>query len=195
MEEQDQNVEQPPKKRGRGRPTPYKPEFNEQAYKLCLLGYTLDDLGKHFGVDGSTICVWQNKYPEFRESIKAGGAVADAEVVQALYKRAIGYSHKAVKIFKSDISPKELIEAAIESSTGGGEIDIAKTLESQERTFEHEYTEHYPPDFQSMRLWLMNRQRARWRDVADQPEPEKPNHLRELVDIMKIAKTDTSSNE
>lgn len=77
-----------------GRPTKYKEEYNEQAYKLCLLGHTDEELASFFEVDVSTINNWKIEYPMFFESIKKGKEFADTEVVQALYKRATGMSLK-----------------------------------------------------------------------------------------------------
>ena len=41
-----------------GRPTKYKEEYNEQAYKLCLLGHTDAELAIFFGVSVETIAQW-----------------------------------------------------------------------------------------------------------------------------------------
>ncbi|HHP0467312.1 TPA: hypothetical protein ACRZZI_004973 [Vibrio harveyi] len=68
----------------------YKPEYAEQCYKLCLLGLTDRELGKYFGVDHKTIRNWADKYPEFGKARSEGKDFADAEVAQALYKRAKG---------------------------------------------------------------------------------------------------------
>ena len=55
---------------GVGRPTKYKEEYNEQAYKLCLLGHTDAEMAEFFEVDVSTIHRWKIDYPEFCDSIK-----------------------------------------------------------------------------------------------------------------------------
>ena len=46
-----------------------------------------------------TINRWKNQQPEFCQSLKEGKAEADARVADSLSQRAIGDSHKAVKIF------------------------------------------------------------------------------------------------
>ncbi len=86
-----------------GRPTSYRPEYAEQALKLCRLGATDKELADFFEVAESTVNLWKIEHPEFSESLKAGKAQADAEVADKLFKRATGYSHSAVKImqFKS----------------------------------------------------------------------------------------------
>jgi len=74
---------------------------------------------------------------QFRESITRGKIQADAHVAEALFRRACGYNHPAVKIFLP---------------SGAGEPIYAP------------YTKHYPPDTKAALRWLMNRQPAVWRD-------------------------------
>lgn len=59
-------------KRPIGRPTKYKHEYAEQAYKLCLLGAIDEEIAIFFDVDVATINRWKNDFPEFCESIKKG---------------------------------------------------------------------------------------------------------------------------
>lgn len=118
-----------------GRPTQYRAEYAQIAYQHTLLGATDKDLAAAFGVEESTINNWKRKHPKFVESIKDGKLRADAAVASSLYGRAMGYSHPAVKI-----------------------------MQSEGRSFEHEYTEHYPPDTAACIFWLKNRQPERWRD-------------------------------
>ena len=78
----------------RGRPSKYKPEYAEQAYKLCLLGATDKDLADFFETTEQTINAWKQQHPDFLESLKNGKEVADAEVAASLYKRARGYQYE-----------------------------------------------------------------------------------------------------
>lgn len=118
-----------------GRPTKYKIEYNEQAYKLCLLGHTDEELSEFFEVHVSTIHQWKLDYPDFSDSIKKGKDVADAEVSKSLYHRALGYSHPDVDI-----------------KAVNGEIVETPVMK------------HYPPDATSAIFWLKNRQPKKWRD-------------------------------
>lgn len=93
-----------------------------------------------FGVAESTLNLWKHEHGDFSESITRGKAVADANVAERLYRRAMGYSHEAVKIFMP---------------AGADEPVYAQ------------YTEHYPPDTPAASLWLRNRQSAKWRDKVD----------------------------
>lgn len=121
-----------------GRPSKYKEEYAEQAYKLCLLGADDARMANFFEVAESTINLWKKEHSAFSESIKRGKEIADAEIAHALYHRAKGYSHQAVKIFQHQ-----------------GEI------------ITEEYTEHYPPDTGAAMAWLKNRQSRDWRDKQD----------------------------
>lgn len=122
-----------------GRPTAYKPEYAEQAYKLCLLGHTDKEMAAFFGVSEQTLNAWKSSHSEFLESLTNGKDLADANVARSLYQRAVGYSHPAVKI-----------------------MQVAGKIE------EVAYTEHYPPDTPAATLWLKNRQPTRWRDKVEQ---------------------------
>jgi hypothetical protein len=75
-----------------GRPTDYKPEYCEQAEKLCLLGHTDAELAEFFEVVVATIYNWKNEHPEFLEATKRGKEIADANVAQSMYKNACGHT-------------------------------------------------------------------------------------------------------
>jgi hypothetical protein len=121
-----------------GRPTKYEDQFAEQAAKLCRLGATNDDLASFFNVAPSTIDNWMADKPEFLGAINEAKAEADALVERRLFERATGYSHPAVKI-----------------------------MSYEGVSFEHEYTERYPPETTAAIFWLKNRQPARWRDKQE----------------------------
>jgi len=126
-------------KRGRGRPTPYLPEYAEQAGKLCKLGATDEELADFFGVDVRTIGRWKNAHAEFCQALKDGKTLADATVAERLFSRACGYSCQETKF-----------------ATFEGMI-----------TDQKEVTKHYPPDTTAAIFWLKNRQKDKWRDKVD----------------------------
>jgi len=121
-----------------GRPSKYKTEYAEQAYKLCLLGATDAEIADFFEVDEATVNRWKNDYPEFCESIKRGKTPADAEVAASLYKRATGYKVNTVKVFQFQ-----------------GEPVIVPVVEE------------IAPDTGAAMAWLKNRRKQNWRDKQD----------------------------
>ena len=123
----------------KGAPTKFREEYCEQARKLCLLGYTDEELADFFGVCTSTIDNWKNEYPDFMGSITAGKDPADGNVVNALYNRALG------------------------ATTTEGYKEVIEGVVVEEKTT----TKEYPPDTAACKLWLMNRQSKRWKEKHD----------------------------
>lgn len=123
------------KKGAGGRPTKYDPKFCEQGAKLCKLGATDEQLADFFGVAVSTLNLWKHEHPEFSESLKGAKDEANERVKRALFERAIGYTHEAVKIFNHEGEPLVV-----------------------------PYTEHYPPDTAAAFIWLKNREPENWKD-------------------------------
>jgi len=120
-----------------GRPSKYKPEFADQARKLCELGATDLEIANFLEVDLSTINRWKVSQPDFCESLKRGKDVADDLVESRLFARATGYSHDAVKIFL----PKDADEPVYAP-----------------------YVEHHAPDTTAAIFCVKNRRPEKWRD-------------------------------
>ena len=80
-----------------GRPTDYRPEYSEQARKLCQFGATLAEVAHFFNVTVPTICSWQNTHPEFFNAMKLGRQASDDRVERSFYQRAIGYDVKTTR--------------------------------------------------------------------------------------------------
>jgi hypothetical protein len=118
-----------------GRPTDYKPEFSEQAEKLCKLGATDKDLADFFEVSIRTIERWRVQHEDFCRAGKSGKDEADNRVERSLFNRAVGYTFESEKIFNNK-----------------GEIVRAPCLE------------HVPPDVTAAIFWLKNRRKDEWRD-------------------------------
>jgi transposase-like protein len=136
-------VRKPPKKTGR--PTLYNPDEHPKAARLLTgNGKTLADLAEHFGVSCFTISEWRTVHAEFSAAIDLGKQDATAAVERALFQRATGYSHPAVKIL----------------AVSGGQ-GMGSSVEQVP------YTEHYPPDTEAAKFWLKNRKPAEWRDKQE----------------------------
>ncbi len=121
-----------------GRPTDFKPEYAEQAAKLCSLGATDMELADFFEVDVRTIYRWRNSNEQFCQAVKVGKEAADDRVERSLYQRAVGYTFDSEKVFNYQ-----------------GEIVRAKTQE------------HVPPDSGAAFNWLKNRRGEQWREKQE----------------------------
>jgi hypothetical protein len=129
-----------------GRPGVYHSGLVDAAYRLALLGATDVEMAEVFGISKDTLYAWQAEHPDFSDSIARGKLPADAQVAERLFRRAIGYSHPAVKIFHND-----------------GDIIRAP------------YTEHYPPDTAAAKHWLNNRRPQQWRERMEHAgDPTQP---------------------
>lgn len=145
MKEKEKAAEKKEKKKHPGgRPSLYKPEYADQAYKFCLLGADDEKLSRLFEVDVATIGNWKNSRPEFLESIKRGKDIADAEVADRLYQRAMGYEHDDVEL--KVVSLGQGIGSEVQ------EVPVRK---------------YYPPDPTAAIFWLKNRQKEKWRDKQE----------------------------
>lgn len=118
-----------------GRPSKFKPEFVEQAAKLCELGATDEDLADFFKVSIRTIANWKTDNEQFLHALKGGKDSADDRVERSLYQRAVGYTYDAVHF----------------SSFQG---NVTET----------QYREHVAPDVVAQIFWLKNRRPDQWRD-------------------------------
>lgn len=121
-----------------GRPTKYDKSFNEQVEKLSKLGATDVELADFLNIVESTLNAWKLEYPEFSESIKRGKIIADSNVADRLYQRALGFEHDSEEIKVAD---GEVIR-----------VPIRKI---------------YPPDSTAAIFWLKNRRGKEWRDKQE----------------------------
>lgn len=151
-----------------GAPTKYKNEYDEQAYKLCLLGATDEELADFFNVTETTVNNWKISFPTFFESIKKGKRIADAEVADRLYQRAKGFEH-----------PSEEIKV-ISMAGAGSVIERVPIIKV------------YPPDTTAAIFWLKNRQPRQWRDKQDIDHTTNGNDLPSVphVEIIYTKKED-----
>lgn len=134
-----------------GAPTKYKEEYNEQAYKLCLLGATDAELADFFEVHVDTIQEWKKTHDEFSYSVKKGKYAADAEIAKSLYNRAMGITLEKEVAVK--LTTKEYNEKGKYVQTE--KIEVVKV------------SEQIPPDPTSTIFWLKNRQPKEWRDKQE----------------------------
>lgn len=122
----------------KGRPTKYREEFVEHAKRLCLAGAVDTDLARAFGVSVSTITTWKLTYPDFLAAIRVAKPIADSNVEDSLYRRAMGYTRTEIEL---------------------------KVIGGKLRQVEVE--RYYPPDTTAMIFWLKNRKSNSWSDKQE----------------------------
>jgi|SRR5882672_2876221 len=140
-----------------GRPSQFSDVLHRKIIELTEQGKTVEEICEIVGVHPTTLYIWQKEKEEFRYTIRQARKLADKMVEAALFQRAIGYKHRAVKIFCDK----------------NGDIT------------EHEYIEHYPPSEIAGIFWLKNRQPKRWADKPldgdGSPKQNGPNEPDEII--------------
>lgn len=97
------------------------------------------------GINKSTFYEWIKIYPEFSDAIKKGKEIADKEIVNALYKRALGYSYKEIR--------EEYVtddNGVIRDKDGKSTKEVTVTHKSE------------PPNTAALIYWLNNRRPDEW---------------------------------
>jgi hypothetical protein len=70
------------------------PSAPEIVKAIAMQGVTDDELAFMFGLPPKTIEGWRKMYDSFDSALEEGRTVADLEVVEALHKKATGYSYE-----------------------------------------------------------------------------------------------------
>ena len=119
-------------------------------------GLTDEQIAEKLDISVASFYNYKNEHLEFFESLKKGKEVADYEVENALFKKALGYNAKVKKAFKV----KEVL------------YENGKRLKETERIEYAEDEVHIPADTTAQIFWLKNRKPNTWRDKQ---EPTTPN--------------------
>ena len=133
--------------------TDVKPRLVEiEAWKRD--GLTDEQICKNLGIVKDTFYKYKEKYTDFSDALKKGKEVADIEVENALFKRAIGYTYKEVT--------KEI-----------------KDIDGKKSTFIKEVTKVVPGDVAAQIFWLKNRKSNNWKDKR-----ENENDDTKLIEVL-----------
>ena len=114
-------------------PQVFLPDFPEQVKAIAMQGLTDDEMAAVFGISPALMQSWKLFYPSFAKAVEAGRTQADAAVVQALFKNAVGYDYETDEVVKT---------------RHGGQVITAKR--------------HFPAETTAQKFWLQNRQRDKW---------------------------------
>ena len=121
-----------------GRKSKFKQTMLREVYNYAVLGATDKQISDLIGVQVSTFDKWKASNPKLADTLERGKCQADALVEQALYHKAIGYSHPDIQYFNY-----------------------------RGRIIAQPCTKHYPPDTTAQIFWLKNRRRERWAEVSE----------------------------
>lgn len=103
-------------------------------------GLSDEQVAANMGISRSTLNAWKKKFPDISDTLKKGKDVADREVENALFKRAVGYEFDEVT--------EELMDS--------GELRVTKKVRKQ-----------VAPDTGAAAFWLKNRKPEVWRDKQE----------------------------
>lgn len=126
---------------------------------LARSGLIDKQIAEYIGISVQTLNVWKKQYPSFSESLKKGKDVVDAQVENALLKRALGYEYEEVS---------EKYE--------GDQLVERKVTKKQ-----------VVPDTTAQIYWMKNRKPSIWRDkpyVDAETEFSKVDELIAAIDRM-----------
>ena len=105
-------------------------------------GLTDEQIAKNLNINIATFYRYKKQFCEFCEALKKGKEVADIEVENALFKRAIGYKYKEV-------------------------IKEVKEIDGKKTTYVKEVIKEMPGDVTAQIFWLKNRKSNKWKDKQD----------------------------
>lgn len=122
-----------------GRPTSYKPEYNQFAIEHFKKGKTVVQLAAHFEVARTTIYQWAEDNPEFYDTLRKGAALAQSYWENVSHAKSLGSketkdaSERGIEFilktrFRDDYSEK----AHVDVTSNGNSISINIDKEDSE---------------------------------------------------------------
>lgn len=122
----------------RGRKPKYSRELLPQIEQWLNEGAINKDICEKLNINQDTFYQWLKRYPELVEVIARAKAVANDKVVNALYKRALGYEYEEVTTEIQQVGDKQVKQVK-------------------------KVKKHVPSDTHACSIWLYNRDRENWK--------------------------------
>ena len=113
--------------------TIFWPDRIDHVRAIAMRGYTDDEMASVMGVSSDLLASWKAYYPMLAKAIEEGRTKADAEVVAALHRNAVGYSRT--------------VDEVVRSRRGAQVLQIDK---------------FYPGETSAQKYWLSNRNPSHW---------------------------------
>ena len=120
----------------------------ESIRRLSEEGLSDDEIAIRAGIEVTLFRRWKKRCPEFAAAIALGRSASDYAVVEALYKKAVGYNVSLAKTYKLkhvDYDP-----------------DTGKKIREYEELATGIDEDYIPGDLRAETFWLKNRQPERW---------------------------------
>lgn len=140
----------------------YMEEYGEEYLRrMAEEGYTDSEIANMSGVSYKTFRKWKREHEELERALKLGRFGSDFAVIEALYKKACGYSvtvNKTYKLKRVDYDP-----------------DTGKKIREYEELQTGADDNYIPADVRAMSFWLKSRQPSKWSDKPDTSVPEQPS--------------------
>ena len=141
-------------------------------------GLTDEQIAKNIGIRRSTLSAWKVRFPDIADTLKANKEIADRQVENALFKRALGYEYKekTAKVVDRD---KDIVHAERREYENHYKLDhpeaelqeikdaAAKAIPTRESIIYQEVTKQVAPDTTAQIFWLKNRKPVEWRDKKE----------------------------
>lgn len=121
-------------------------------------GLTNEQIAHNMGINIATLYRWIAKHSDICEALKKSKEVADYEVENSLYMKALGFTTEVMK-------PYKVKKVVYDEKTG------RKLKESEEIEYAKEEV-YIPPDTTAMIFWLKNRKPHVWRDKVESMQTE-----------------------
>jgi hypothetical protein len=141
----------------------------EHIRRLAESGLSDEEIGLSSGLGLSIFRRWKKKYPDFAAAIELGRSGADYAVVEALYKKAVGYNVTLSKTYK-------LKRVEYDAATG-------KKIREYEELATGIDENYVPGDLKAETFWLKNRQPERWSEKPLYPLSEMEGSAGGVIEI------------
>jgi transcriptional regulator with XRE-family HTH domain len=128
-----------------------------------------EQIAKNMGISPSTLYEWKKAYPEILESLKKSKEVADREIENALFERALGGVHEVRKTFK--------VKRTFYDEEG------RKCEKEELKTGIDEV--YIPGDTTAQIFWLKNRKPEQWRDKQEVQDTAAVEKLDDILEEMR----------
>lgn len=136
------------------------------------MGLTDEEIAQKCKINVKTLYLWKLKHDPICKALKETKDIADMAVVNALYKRAVGYSYEEV--------------TTVERPNAEGYM----TLVDRKAIIKH-----VAPDMVAQIFWLKNRQRIDWKNDHDKAQIDREKlELEKLMTAAQIEKLEADKD-